>query len=96
MGTKLKLARMAAVDFLEKEGHPVNVLLNKSANGLCNMLGLRYVDGTHPKGDREKKDALIQWSETRNKIVLKKYMSEHKESREQKVVISRTMKWKPL
>ena len=94
MGKRLQLARMAAATFLEKEGYPINVLLNKSANGLCNMLRLKYPDGTFPKGDFEKKQALMQWADTRNKVVLKKYTSENHEGKSK--VISRTLKWKPL
>lgn len=37
---------------------------------ICKKLGLRFADGTTPKGTRELKRALHQWERTRTKIVV--------------------------
>lgn len=101
MGTNLKVAVAAARSELVKRGRLTEMQAqNKTPQGLCNLLRLRYQDGSAPKGKGEKKQALLSWANTRNTIVQRSFMSEarhqmrqdygHKHERDRKMMESAT------
>jgi hypothetical protein len=98
MSVSLKAAMEAARSHLVKE----NILTeerarNKSAQGLCNMLRLRYADGSAPYGKSEKQNALISWFATRRKIVIKSQIDEMRSiKRNEKIEKRKSQKIKSL
>ena len=54
---------------------------NKTPQGLCMALKIRYPDGSPPVGKQEKHKALISWASTRNRIVLKNEWLEAKSTK---------------
>lgn len=72
----MKIEIRVAVEAARKELVATGVLTeerarSKTPQGLCNMLRLRYPDGTAPHGKLAKQKALVSWSDTRNRIVIK-------------------------
>jgi 5-methylcytosine-specific restriction endonuclease McrA len=77
MGINIKVAVEAARRHLVETGRLTQLQAqNKTPQGLCNLLRLRYPDGSCPRGKSDKKRALISWFSTRNSIVEKSYMAE--------------------
>lgn len=71
-----KVARVAALDQLVSDGFFTSERAEKCGKSLATLakaLGLRYPDGTYPKGIREREHAILQWSRTRNRIVTARY-----------------------
>lgn len=78
MGFALKIANVAAREFLEKKhSKPIGFYDNKTTSGLCNLLGLKYPDGTKPRGHRDKKEALLSWHSTKRLVVVRSLKSEY-------------------
>lgn len=79
MGMDLKVAMEAARRHLVESGKLTEERArNKSPQGICNILGLRYPDGSAPHGKAAKQKAVISWFATRRTVVIKSQAEENR------------------